>query len=153
MKDITSKFEQFYKKKHQNRNLKWLFHHGKTEVKPLYVTDKNYTFVCNCYQTVIMMMFNRSNVLTLNQIKEATSIPEEDLLEALKYFCNPKFKVLNKQFAKTPVFKPDETIEVNLTFKNANLKLSLVPLMIHKKKDDQKSDQDKKHDDDIRLER
>jgi hypothetical protein len=25
--------------------------------------------------------------------------------------------------------------------------------MIHKKKDDQKSDQDKKHDDDIRLER
>jgi hypothetical protein len=86
------------------------------------------------------MMFNKTTVLNLNQIKEATSIPEEDLIEALKYFCNPKYKVLNKKNAKSSVFKPDEEIEVNLAFKNANLKVNLVPLMVHKKKDDQKSE-------------
>ena len=28
MRDITQKFEQFYKNKHQNRHLKWLYQHG-----------------------------------------------------------------------------------------------------------------------------
>jgi hypothetical protein len=49
MKEITSKFEQFYKHKHQNRNLTWLYQHGQVEIKPVFVSTKNYTLVTNCY--------------------------------------------------------------------------------------------------------
>lgn len=66
MKDITSKFEQFYKHKHQNRNLTWLFQHGQVEIKPVFVTARNYTLVVNCYQSVILFLFNRYGTLTYN---------------------------------------------------------------------------------------
>jgi len=36
MKACTSKFEDFYKHKHNNRNLTWLFHHGTVELSPLF---------------------------------------------------------------------------------------------------------------------
>lgn len=49
MKDLSYKFEMFYKQKYQNRNLTWLFHHGSLEIKTMYLQPKNYALVTNCY--------------------------------------------------------------------------------------------------------
>lgn len=43
LKDITIKFENFYKQKYPNRNLKWLLNHGSVELKPIFATSKPYT--------------------------------------------------------------------------------------------------------------
>lgn len=116
MKDITSRFEQFYKHKHQNRNLTWLFQHGQVEIKPVFVTAKNYTLVANCYQAVILFLFNKYQTLTYNQIKEFSSIPEAELNPALIYLCNPKQKILDKENKKAPKFEANEKVSVFLGF-------------------------------------
>ena len=102
MKDLTSTFEHFYKHKYSNRNLTWLFQHGSLELKPLFVTTKNYILVTNCYQAVILCLFNKYQTVTYSQLKEYTSIPEADLGNALLYLCNPKQKILDKENMKKP---------------------------------------------------
>lgn len=78
MKLCITKFEEFYKNKHQNRNLTWLYQHGSVEVNPLY-TNKKYTFVVNAYQGVILCLFNKYSVLTYNEIKDHTKINDSEL--------------------------------------------------------------------------
>ncbi len=97
------------------------------EIKPVFVTAKNYTLVVNCYQSVILFLFNRHGTLTYNQIKEYSSIPEAELNPALIYLCNPKQKILDKENKKEPKFQPEEKISVFLGFQNANLKVNYIP--------------------------
>lgn len=42
MKECANKFTMFYKNKHQNRNLTWLWQVGTIELKPLFVTTKQH---------------------------------------------------------------------------------------------------------------
>lgn len=151
MKEITSKFEQFYKNKHQNRHLTWLFQHGQVELRPIFITAKNYTLVTNCYQSVILFLFNKYQSLTYNQIKEYTAIPEAELNPALIYLCNPKQKILDKENKKEPKFQPNEKVSVFLNFQNPNLKVNFIPAITHKKKE--AVDQKPNVDPDIEIER
>ena len=64
LKEITIKFEQFYKQKYPNRNLRWLLMHGSIEMRPLLYTAKPYIFVMNSYQAVLLLLFNKYNELT-----------------------------------------------------------------------------------------
>jgi hypothetical protein len=41
----ATKFEEFYKFKHQNRNLQWLYQHGSVEITPNFAKNKNYQLV------------------------------------------------------------------------------------------------------------
>lgn len=75
MKEITTKFETFYKQKHARRNLIWLMHHGSVDLKPLFSTDKPYTFSMSSYQSIIVLLFNSNEELTYQKIKDLTRIP------------------------------------------------------------------------------
>lgn len=153
MKDLTLKFEQFYKHKYQNRNLTWLFHHGSLELRPVYITTKNYTLVTNCYQAVLLLLFNKHSELTYTQVKEYTSIPEGELNNALVYLCNPKQKILDKENMKKPQFAENEKISVAQNFSNPNMKVNFIPAQTHKKKTAEKNEGEKIDDKEIRLER
>ena len=124
---MTGKFEFFYKQKYQNRNLTWLLNHGSVELKPLFITTKSYTFVMNCYQAVILMLFNKYTELTFTQVKELTNIPDSEIGPALIYLCNPRQKILDKENIKKPEFTPLEKICVTANFSNANVKVSFTP--------------------------
>lgn len=43
---VSTKFDEYYRNKHANRNLKWLFHHGSVEIQPSF-TKKKYFFTTN----------------------------------------------------------------------------------------------------------
>lgn len=79
------------------------------------------------------MLFNKHNELTYTEIKDATNIPEADLKEALKYLCNPRQKILEKENAKTPEFQPNEKTKIVATFANPNVKVNYVPMPVEKK--------------------
>lgn len=49
MKQCTDKFTMFYKNKHQNRDLAWLFQVGTCEVKPIFVKSKQHQLVMNVF--------------------------------------------------------------------------------------------------------
>jgi len=127
LKDYTMKFEQFYKQKFQNRNITWLFKNGSLEIKPVFITAKPYIFAVNCYQAVVLMLFNRKTEMTFSEIKEATNIPESELKESLKYMCNPKQKIVLKENAKTPEFTPAEKCKIFAEFQNPNVKVNFIP--------------------------
>jgi hypothetical protein len=121
------KFEQFYKQKFQNRNITWLFKNGSLEIKPVFITAKPYIFVTNTYQAVVLMLFNKHQQLSYTEIKDLTNIPEPDLKEALKYLCNPRQKIIDKENSKTPEFQPNEKSRIVATFANPNVRLNYVP--------------------------
>lgn len=75
----------------------WLLNHGSVELKPVFITTKPYMFVMNCYQAVILMLFNTYSELTFQKVKELTNIPEGELLPALIYLCNPRQKIIEKE--------------------------------------------------------
>ena len=68
--------------------------------KTPFVTNKQYTFVTNCYQAVVLMLFNNHEELTYTQVKEMTNIKEKEILKALLSLCNPNKKIIDKQDAK-----------------------------------------------------
>lgn len=109
MKECANKFAMFYKNKHQNRNLTWLWQVGTIELKPLFVTTKQHQLVMNVFQATICMLFNDVNVLTVTEIEQKTGIPKDNLIPALLYMCKPDTKLLLKE-EKKPEFKPAEKI-------------------------------------------
>jgi cullin 3 len=152
MKQCTSKFEEFYKHKYSNRNLTWLFQHGQVELQPTF-TQKKYIFVVNCYQAVVLCLFNKHNTLTYDEVKNHSAIPEGELNNALLYLCNPKQKILDKENMKKPQFAPTEKVNVNTAFTNNNIRVQFVPTQTHKKKTAEKNDSEKVDDKEIRIER
>jgi len=73
MKVITTKFEQFYKNKYQNRNISWLYNNGSLELRPVYITSKPYQFVVSCYQAVVLLQYNRGKAeYTFQELRDAT---------------------------------------------------------------------------------
>lgn len=131
--ECSQKFEMFYKNKHSGRHLQWLHGQCTTLLNPTY-TDKIYGFTASVYQTAILLLFNDHEVLTVSQIGEYSNLQKKELELQLKYLCNPKQRILNKQDLKKPVFKETEEIRINTAFKNAALKVNLVPKKTHKKK-------------------
>jgi cullin 3 len=78
-----------------------LFHHGQVEISPTFC-PKKYIFVVNCYQAVVLCLFNKNESLTYDEIKNHSAIPESELNNALLYLCNPKQKILDKENMKKP---------------------------------------------------
>lgn len=112
-----TKFNLFYKNKHQNRQLKWLFQHGTVELKALFAA-KPYQFIVNTFQATILEIFDTCDSMTYAQIKEKTAIPEKQLSVALVNLANPKNgKLLLKEVQK-PIFSPNEKVTLNLKFAN-----------------------------------
>lgn len=77
----TQRFEDFYKHKHTNRNLQWLYQHGQVELQPTFVSrgTQRYTFTTNVYQAVVLCLFNQGESYTYTQIKEHAAIPDAEL--------------------------------------------------------------------------
>ena len=56
-----------------------------------------------------------------------TGIPEHDLKVALKWLCNPKFKVLDRESPASPDFTATEKLRLAIDFANQLLRVVLVP--------------------------
>ena len=107
----------------------------------------------NCYQAVVLCLFNKHNTLTYDEVKNHSAIPESELNNALLYLCNPKQKILDKENMKKPQFAPTEKVSVNTGFSNNNIRVQFVPTQTHKKKTAEKNDSEKVDDKEIRIER
>ena len=147
------KFNNFYKDKHSGRHLTWLYSSCTGTMNTLFC-PKTYSLSVTNYQAVILMLFNSHDKLTVDEVKDLSGLPEQELARQLKQLCNPKMKIINKENAKVPKFEPDEKLEVNMAFKNSLIKLSFIPKPSHKKKDPNvKSEINNQVDEEIKSER
>jgi len=63
LKSVQEKFEMWYKNKHNNRNLIWLYGNGSVELINL-TTEKKYQLVLNVFQSAILCLFNERDEVT-----------------------------------------------------------------------------------------
>ncbi len=56
-----------------------------------------------------------------------TQIPPKELLIPLRYLCNPKIRVIQKENFSKPEFAPDEKMKIAATFQHPNIRVVLSP--------------------------
>ena len=71
--------------------------------------------------------YRRLVVEYVGQLKSTTTMPKENFQAGMMQLCNPKIKVLVKQFNKPDFSKDAEEIKVNPSFQQNNIRLHLIP--------------------------
>jgi len=92
----VDKFEKFYLKKHTGRKLAWQTGLGNAEIKAIFGGGKKHELIVSTYQMCILMLFNTSTTRSLEEIKQATNIPDGELKRHLISLCTPKYRILKK---------------------------------------------------------
>jgi len=136
---MSKRFEDFYKLQHTGRNLKWLASQGDCEILAT-LGDKNYTLILTLYQTSILMLFQDSPILTYGEVKQMTNLPEEILYEHIYNMINPKMgRLLIKERGKDRNLLLTEKLTLNTNYKNASLRVSLLPSAVSRRPDPEDS--------------
>jgi len=59
-------------------------------------------------------------------LAEKSGMPKFNFTSGMLMLCNPKVKVLNKEIKK-PTLGDKEKISLNMAFKNANIRVAVMP--------------------------
>ena len=89
-------------------------------------------------------MFNDADMITVGQLKSTTTMPKENFNAGMMQLCNPKVKLLMKQFNKPDFSKDEEQIKVNPKFAQNNIRQMLIPQRVYKKKTTEKTEEEVK---------
>jgi cullin 1 len=85
-------FNQFYRCEHPNRKLHWHWHlcHGEMRMYLKSGPSQGYTLHASAYQIAILLLFNKKNQLSYEEIEEGTGLVAEDLNPLLGFFLKTK---------------------------------------------------------------
>ena len=126
VKRCCDAFGTFYLSKHTGRKLTWQTNMGGADLKARFGENWHELSV-STYQMCILMLFNTSDTLSLDEIQERTSIPEPDLKRHLISLCTPRHKVLKKQ-SKGKLIVEGDSFSFNPEF-SSKFKRVKVPLV------------------------
>jgi cullin 3 len=88
-------FTNFFLNRHQGQKLLWQSYLGNADIKAQFPSGRKDLNV-STYQMCILMLFNNADQLTINQIQDATNIPEHELKRHILSLSTPKLKILNR---------------------------------------------------------
>eukprot|EP01041_Mallomonas_annulata_P007028 gene7028-14297_t len=119
-------FQSFYLTKNTGRKLNWLCHLGNVDIKAKFASGRKELNV-STYQMCILMLFNETTVLSLEQIRNSTQIIDSELRRHLLSLCTPKIRILKKS-TKNKGIADDETFTFNEEFssKYRRVKIPLI---------------------------
>jgi hypothetical protein len=106
----------------------------------------------NVFQTTIISLFNEREEWTVKDLRDKTQIPNTNFNGGLLQLCNPKFKVLNKEIKK-PTLGEMEKISINKAFKNANIRVIVMPVPSGKDKEESRKKDEAENNEGIQRER
>jgi len=93
-------FLAYYLRSHTGRKLSWQTNSGSADIRanfqPTQGSLRRHELCVSTYQMCILFLFNKKDVLTLKDIRDATKIPEDELQRHLISLCTPKHRVLRK---------------------------------------------------------
>ena len=140
LKSCFNHFEQFYLSKYQGRSLTIMMSYGTCELSALF-PDRSYTIIVNPYQAAILLLFNKTNTITLTKIKEDTRLSYNTIKSHLILFFNPKQKLLTKQ-STGKTLTEEESITINSEFNSGICRVNFIPK--HAKHEETTSNEDDK---------
>jgi len=89
-------FNKFYFQAHTGRRLTWQTNMGSAELRAWF-GNRRHELSVSTYQMCVLLLFNNSDKLSYNDIKNATEIPVADLKRNLQSLACAKYRVLNKE--------------------------------------------------------
>lgn len=118
------RFQNFYITKHSGRKLTWLWHLCKGEMRANYVKMNKvpYTFQVSTYQMAILLLFNESEIVSYDEITDATKLNKETLDPSIAIML--KAKVLTAQ-PEGAGQESGTSYKLNHGFKNKKVKVNL----------------------------
>lgn len=128
-----------YTKKHNGRELKWLWNHGKSEVKANLARKGKppFIFTVTNVQLMILLAFNKSGTYTYEQLHEIVGVSKNVFDAHLTPFV--KFKLLEQQPPTPASFSnPTTTFTIVNEYKSKKLKVNFVSTI----KSEQKQEED-----------
>lgn len=106
LSDLHDTFKQFYIGKHSRRKLTWQYSNASTTVRARFPTaDKLLSL--SLYQTVVLLLFNDADELSMEDISSATGLVDTDLHRTLLSLACGKVRVLHKRPKGSSVAKGD----------------------------------------------
>ncbi|EDV28327.1 uncharacterized protein TRIADDRAFT_37264 [Trichoplax adhaerens] len=126
------KFSGFYSTRHSGRKLNWLFQLSKGEL----VTNcfKNrYSLQVSTFQMAILLMYNRGDIFTVNELQQHTQLKMEILQQVLAILLKCKLLVCD-DLDNSGELKYNNRLELFLGYKNKKLRVNInVPLKTEQK--------------------
>ncbi|DAZ99781.1 TPA: hypothetical protein N0F65_001290 [Lagenidium giganteum] len=112
-------FTRFYTGGSSGRKLHWIHHlsYGAVEA---YCFDKKYEINLSFYQILVLLLFNKTNILSEGEIHQQTNIPYQELRHHLASLV--KAKLLHSSGDDT-----NPTYELNLQFTSRKLRFTVTP--------------------------
>lgn len=127
-----------YKEKHSGRQLKWLWNHGKSEVKANLSRKGKppFLFTVTNVQLMILLAFNKSNTYTFDQLLEIVGVAKHTFEAHLIPFV--KYKLLEQSPSGTAEFsKGNTTFTMVEEYKSKKLRVNFVSSIKSEQKQDE----------------
>ncbi|KAL4508504.1 hypothetical protein ABPG72_003808 [Tetrahymena utriculariae] len=121
---IADTYIKLYKEKHKGRKIDWAFSQGNAEISTKF--DKKYTLDVTNYQLLILLLFNKADSYTFQNISDVLKIPLAELHINLITLCKNKLFIRDNKNDLTE-FKDDEVISVNTKFSSKIVKIKMHP--------------------------
>ena len=89
---VYERFTKYYQQKHSGRKLTWLWNYSKNELRTNYLNQK-YTLMTSSYQMAVLVQYNDSDTLSLDEIFNATAISKDILVQVLGLLTKAKILI------------------------------------------------------------
>ncbi|PRT53872.1 Cullin-1 [Wickerhamiella sorbophila] len=125
LQKTLERFLVFYEEIHSGRKLKWLWNFGKAELKVNFAKSSRsgYVLQVSVFQMVVLLLYNDTTVLTIDEIIEKTGLPAELAIGALTYIV--KAHILKQTPAAAPLGAPGTEYSLNKDFKSKKMRINL----------------------------
>jgi len=118
LEKCVNHFLAYYNNEHHGRKLNWLHRLCKADVKTLYLRKK-YEFEVTDYQMGILLMFNKCNDCTVDEIISHTDLPEKEVHRTLWSLIVSKILIKSPSGRK---FDGTDKMSLNTKFQSKRLR-------------------------------
>ncbi|CAG2119509.1 unnamed protein product [Medioppia subpectinata] len=135
-----SSYQAFYINKHQGRKLTWVYAKSRGDIQYRCPNGKNFVFTASVFQMAIMLLFNRYDEMSIEDIQKNTDIKVELLVQILKIFLKVKLLLCVASTKDESELKATDVMKLNTNYKNKKLRINInVPIKTVDKEDDERT--------------
>lgn len=132
---MSDQFHNFYMQKHSGRVLHWMWSHSRADLKVNYPATKSggktstYIFSVTAHQMALLLQFNESSELCVEDLMVATGLPAQAVIGAATWLLKGRvLKILHPKDTNVSKLEQDTRLALNMDFKNKKMRLNFAKM-------------------------